>query len=159
MDARSSTEPSTSDREILITRTFDAPRELVFKAWTAPEHLGAWWGPDGFTTTTHEMDFRPGGAWRFTMHGPDGTDYKDKIVYKEIEAPARLAYVHSADDDQKQGPFQVTADFKEQGGKTTITFRLVFENAEDRAQALKFGAMEGANQTLSHLADHLTTMA
>lgn len=71
----------TADREIVITRVFDAPREQVFDAWTDSEHVSQWWGPNGFTTTTHEMDVRPGGVWRFIMHGPDGVDYKNRIVY------------------------------------------------------------------------------
>jgi len=67
-------ESPTADREITATRIFNAPRELVFDLWTTPEHLGQWWGPRGFTTTTHAMDMRPGGEWRFVMHGPDGRD-------------------------------------------------------------------------------------
>src|SRR2546430_11151240 len=80
----------TSDREILLTRVFDAPRELVFKVWTDPEHVGRWWGPRGFTNTIHEMDVRPGGVWRFTMHGPDGVDYLNRIVFIEVARPERL---------------------------------------------------------------------
>jgi uncharacterized protein YndB with AHSA1/START domain len=92
MTARtSSLAEATTDREIVTTRVFDAPREMVFDAWTDPKHIGQWWGPIGFTTTTHEMDVRPGGVWRFTMHGPDGRDYKNRIVYTEIVRPERLA--------------------------------------------------------------------
>lgn len=68
-------------------RTIDAPRDLVFDAWTDPAHVGQWWGPDGFTTTTHEIDIRPGGVWRFTMHGPDGVDYPNEIAFEEIVPP------------------------------------------------------------------------
>src|SRR6266852_4602923 len=78
------------DREIVITRLLDAPRELAFQAWTEPQHVAHWWGPNGFTNTIHEMDVRPGGVWRFIMHGPDGTDYKNEIVYVEVVKPERL---------------------------------------------------------------------
>lgn len=77
----------TADREIVISRLIHAPRELVFKVWTDPKHVAHWWGPNGFTNTIHEMDVRPGGVWRFIMHGPDGVDYPNKIVYKEVVKP------------------------------------------------------------------------
>jgi uncharacterized protein YndB with AHSA1/START domain len=72
----------------VLTRTFDAPRELVFNAWTDPKQITQWWRLTGFTTTTHEMDVKPGGVWRFVMHGPDGTDYKNKIVFIEVVRPS-----------------------------------------------------------------------
>jgi uncharacterized protein YndB with AHSA1/START domain len=83
-----------ADREMVITRVINAPRALVFKAWTKPAHIGNWWGPRGFTTTTHSMDVRPGGEWRFVMHGPDGTDYQNRIVDLEVVEPERLVYDH-----------------------------------------------------------------
>jgi uncharacterized protein YndB with AHSA1/START domain len=95
----------TSDRDLVIERIFDAPRQMVFDAWTDPETIGQWWGPRGFTTTVHEMDVRPGGVWRFTMHGPDGTDYPNRVVYDEVVAPERLVYTHGADDDSGFTPF------------------------------------------------------
>ena len=70
----------------------------MFKVWTDPQHLAHWWGPDGFTLTTREMDVRPGGVWRFIMHGPDGTDYKNRIVYTEVSPPGRLVYKHAGED-------------------------------------------------------------
>ncbi len=81
-------------RSIVVTRVFDAPRNLVFDAWTDSRHVGNWYGPRGFTLTTYEMDVRPGGVWRFTMHGPDGVDYPNKITYIEIVKPERLVYDH-----------------------------------------------------------------
>ena len=87
---RSSAAEATSDREIVITREFDAPREVVWTAWTDAKQIKEWWGPRGFTTTTHVMDVRPDGVWRFVMHGPDGTDYPNRIVHTEIEKPERL---------------------------------------------------------------------
>jgi len=147
---------STADREIVITRVFDAPRELVFDAWTDPQHIGTWWGPNGFTTTTYQIDVRPGGVWRFVMHGPDGVDYQNKIVYLEIVKPERLVYDHG--DEADAGHFRVTVTFAEQGGKTKLTMRSVFKSAAERDEVVtKYHAIEGGNQTLDRLAEHLAT--
>lgn len=141
----------TADREIVTARVVDAPRERVFEAWTDPEHVAQWWGPDGFTNTIQEMDVRPGGVWRFVMHGPDGVDYKNKIVFIEIVKPERLVYSHVS------GPtFRMTVIFDEQGGKTKLTMRMLFETAAEHDKAVKvFGAIEGAKQTLERLKQHL----
>src|SRR5215216_1112396 len=87
-------EPATADREIVISRVIDAPRELVFEAFTEIRHLSRWWGPAGFTTTTRAFEFRVGGAWDFVMHGPDGTDYQEWISWTEIAPPERIALLH-----------------------------------------------------------------
>lgn len=139
---------NAAQNEIAATRVFDAPRELVWRMWTDPKHVVHWWGPDGFTNTIHEMDVRPGGTWRFIMHGPDGTDYQNKVVYKEVVKPSRLSYTHVS------GPvFDAFVDFVDLGGgKTEISMRMVFESAELRNRvAEQFGAVEGLNQTLGHL--------
>src|SRR5438445_12192181 len=86
---------ATADREIVVTRVFDAPRELVFEAWTDPTRVVQWCGPHGFTTTIHEMDVMPGGVWRFVMHGPDGPDYPYNGVFVEVSEPDRLWYDHA----------------------------------------------------------------
>lgn len=142
---------NATDREITGTRVFDAPRELVWKAWTDPQHVAHWFGPNGFTTTTSEMDVRPGGYWRFVMHGPDGTDYPNEIHYLEVVKPERLVYEH--------GPvpkFHVTVTFEEHDGKTTLTMRSLFESAGIRDQVVEErGAIEGMHQTLGRLADYL----
>lgn len=144
----------TADREIVITRVFDAPRELVFDAWTDAEHVGAWWGPKGFTTTTHEIDVRPGGVWRFIMHGPDGVDYPNKIVYREIERPERLVYDHG--DDGQPSYFRVTVTFAEEKAKTRLTMRSLFATAAERDEVVtKYHAIEGGNQTLDRFGAHL----
>src|ERR1700674_5570365 len=149
---------STADREIVITRVFDSPRDVVFQAWIDPEHIGSWWGPQGFTTTTYEMDVRPGGVWRFVMHGPDGVDYQNKIVYLEIVKPERLVYDHG--DEADAGRFRVTVTFTEQGGKTKLTMRSIFKSAAERDEVVKkYHAIEGGNQTLDRLAEHLATNA
>lgn len=138
-------------RSIFTTRVFDAPRELVFDAWTDAKHISNWWGPRGFTTTTYEMDVRPGGKWLFDMHGPDGTDYPNEVVYLEVVRPERLVYTH--------GPvplFDVTVIFEEEGGKTKMTMRTIFATAEVRDQiAEEFGAVEGMHQTLDRFGEEL----
>src|ERR1700752_5036321 len=85
---------ATADREIVVSRVIDAPRELVFEAFTEVRHLSRWWGPEGFTTTTRAFEFRVGGEWDFVMHGPDGTDYREWISFTEIAAPGRIALLH-----------------------------------------------------------------
>ena len=146
---------TTSDREIVIRRVFDAPRELVFEAWTDPEQVVQWWGPRGFTTTIQEMDVRPGGVWRFVMHGPNGTNYDNKVVFVEVVKPERLVYDHGPGDESDSPQFHVTVTFEEEGGRTRLTLRLVFASAAERDSAVEFGALEGGNQTLERLAEHL----
>jgi len=146
----------TSDREITVTRVFDAPRELVFEAWTDPEQVVQWWGPHGFTTTVHEMDVRPGGVWRFVMHGPDGTDYDNKVVFMEVEPSERLFYTHSGGEDSDSPAFQVTVTFEEEGDKTRLTTRMVFASGKERDRMIEeVGALEGVNQTLDRLGAYL----
>lgn len=144
-----------ADREIIATRLFDAPRELVWEVWTDPKHLAQWWGPNGFTNTIHEIDVRPGGVWRFIMHGPDGTDYKNEIVYVEVVKPERLVYDHVS------GPkFHVTVTFNNEGDRTRLAMQMLFESAAERENTVKkFGAVEGLNQTLGRLEQHLEKMA
>lgn len=159
MVAKNTRATATSDREIVISRVFDAPRALVFKAWTDPHHVAQWWGPNGFTNTVYEMDVRPGGVWRYVMHGPDGVDYKNKVVFAEVVEPERLVYTHGDDDGGESEPFHVTVTFAEQDGKTTLTMRSRFASVAERDRVVKeFGAIEGANQMLGRLADHLATM-
>ena len=142
-----------SDREIVTTRAIDVPRELVFKAWTDPEHLAQWWGPKGFTNTFQEFDMRPGGVWRFVMHGPDGVDYKNKSVFVEIVKPERIVFQHVS------GPqFQVTATFAEQAGKTKLTFQMLFETAAECAKVKGF-AVEANEQNFDRLEAQLAKMA
>jgi len=137
----------TADREIVATRVVDAPREHVFEMFTDRQHVARWWGPKGFTSTIDEMDVRPGGVWRFVMHGPDGTDYKNKIVYDEIARPERLVYTHTGG-----AQFQATATFTSYGEKTVLAMRMLFESSRERDRVVKkFGAIEGLSQTLDRL--------
>jgi uncharacterized protein YndB with AHSA1/START domain len=152
---------NTSDRELTISRLLNAPRELVFEAWTKPEHVLHWWGPNGFTNTFYEMEVKPGGVWRFMMHGPDGIDYPNKIVYEEVVKPERLVYTHGSDgpdgaDDPHQ--FHVTITFEALGDKTNLTMRSLFPSAAALEEVKKFGAVEGGKQTLNKLEEYLSKM-
>lgn len=152
-------DPSIADREIRVTRLLDAPRDLVWKAWTDPRHLEQWWGPSGFWNTIHAMDARPGGEWRFIMHGPDGTDYPNRIRYTEVRRPERLVYRHDSGIEDDPEGFVVTVDFQDRGGKTELVMQLLFETAEARnLVAEKSGAIEAAKQTMARLADELAVM-
>lgn len=140
---------NTAEREMFETRVVDAPRELVWELWTTRKHVSNWWGPRGFTTTTSEMDVRPGGMWLHVMHGPDGRNYPNKIVYLEVLKPARIVYNH-----ESYPPFHTTVTFEDLGTKTKITMRMVFETAELRNRTdREYGALEGLKQTLARLGE------
>jgi uncharacterized protein YndB with AHSA1/START domain len=144
----------TADREIVLSRLLDAPRDLVFAAWTDPKQVVQWWGPRGFTTTSHEMSVTPGGVWRFVMHGPDGRDYKNKIVFTEVVKPERLVYRHAGEEETENIRFHVTVTFQAQEGKTLLTMRSLFATAQERDEVVtKYGALEGGKQTLERLAE------
>jgi uncharacterized protein YndB with AHSA1/START domain len=147
---------SLLDREIVLARVIHAPRELVFKAWTDAAQISRWFGPKGFTTTTHEMDARVGGRWRFDMQAPDGTVYTNRVVFLEIRAPELLVYDHGADQDNDPGKFRVTLTFDSQGdGKTVLTLRQLHPTKAQRQAGIGFGAVELGYQTLDKLAAHL----
>jgi uncharacterized protein YndB with AHSA1/START domain len=160
VSARSSLDLDQDPRSIIATRVFNAPRELVWTAWTKPEHLAQWWGPDGFSTTTSAYDFRPGGVWRFVMHGPDGRDYENLITFDEIVKPERIAYHHGGGDDVEPVQFRTTVTFEDISGKTRLTLHAVFPSAAARERVIKqYGADKGAVQTLSRLADYLAKLS
>ncbi len=146
-------EPSAdvSAREIRSSRLFAAPRELVWKMWTEREHIGKWYGPNGFRLTIHTMDVRPGGVWDFVMHGPDGRDYVNKVVYLELDEPSRLVYSHVNE------PFHhTTVSLTSEGDKTRLHMRMLFESAKLREWVAKeHGAVEGQQQTLDRLEELL----
>lgn len=146
-----------ADREIVITRVFDAPRELIWNAWTDPKQIVRWWGPRGFTTTIHEMDIRPGGVWRHTMHGPDGTDYPNQNLFIEVVKPERIVYsLAGGKQDDRGTQAEVTWTFEAQGQTTKLTLRMLFPSVEAREHVVKtYGAIEGGNQTLDRLGEHL----
>lgn len=148
---------NTADRELVMTRTFKAPCELVFRVWTDSEHIHHWWGPTGFINTTKEMEVKPGGIWRFTMHGPDGVDYPNLIQYVEVIKPERLVYLHGSDEDP--GQFHVTVTFEEKDYSTKLTMRMVFRSKEERDVVIeKYGALEGNKQTMDRMEKHLLEM-
>jgi uncharacterized protein YndB with AHSA1/START domain len=160
MDAMTDEAGHTADREIVITRLIAAPPELVFDAWTDPKQIGRWWGPNGFTTTTHSMDVTPGGVWRFVMHGPDGRDYQNKIVYREVKRPERLVYAHAGDEAVEPVSFHTTVTLARLGAKTKVTMRAVFPSAAERDRVVRdYGAVEGGEQTLARLDRHLAATA
>jgi len=147
---------ATADREIVVSRIIDAPRDLVFEAFTEVRHLSRWWGPEGFTTTTQSFEFRVGGEWIFVMHGPDGTDYPNWIAWTEINPPQRIALLHGAVRDDPNS-FVSVLTFESDGAVTRIEMRTVFPTKELRDQAVeKYHAIEGGQQTLNHLAAYVT---
>jgi len=150
----------SEEREIVISRLLEAPREMVWAAWTDPKQVVQWWGPKGFTTTIHEMDVRAGGVMRHTMHGPDGTDYPNKSVFIEVKPPELIRYSHGGGKAGDKGAsFEATWTFEKQGEKgekTLLTIRQVFPTAEMREHVVKtYNAIEGGKQTLGRLSDHL----
>ena len=146
----------TGDRELVFTRLLNAPPGVVFDVWTSPEHLSHWWGPHGFTTTIKEMDVRPGGVWRLVMHGPDGREYPNRIVFLEVEKPHRLVYKHEPEPGSEPVNVEITVTFANQGGQTLLTMRMLFPTPADRDYVVNtHHADDGAWQTLARLADHL----
>ena len=151
---------TAADNEVVITRVMNAPRELVFAMWLSHEHLARWYGPEGFTITTHEIDVRTGGLWRFTMHGPDGIDYGNRVVYSEITQPERIAYRHSGEGSTESIQFETVATFIELGDKTELVLKSIFPNAAERDAVVKMsGAIEGGQQTLGRLAQYVESAA
>lgn len=141
-------------REMVITRLIDAPRERVWQAWTDPKQRDLWWGPNGFSTTTHECSFKPGGVWRHTMRGPDGVEYPNESTFLEIVPQERIVYVHGGRKEGLQEvSFHSTITFKAVGNKTELTLRSVFPSKAERDRVVKeFGALEGGKQHLQKLA-------
>ncbi len=140
--------------EITISRIINAPRERVYAAWTDPDRLAQWWGPQGFTTTTQQIDVRPGGEWRYTMTGPDGEQYPNLIIFDDVAPPERLTYSHGEvkgrDDD-----FHTTVRFEDAGqGRTLLTMTSVFRSEEMRRRAVyQYGALQGGYQTIDKLSE------
>ena len=146
-------ENNTKDRELLITRTLNAPVDLVWEAWTNPEHIAKWWGPNGFTNTITTMDMKPGGEWILTMHGPDGTDYKNKSIFKEVILHKKIVFDHIAPN------FTATIEFKAQGEQTHLTWHMLFETVEQFIQVVKtFKADDGLKQNVDKLNAYLAEM-
>ena len=144
---------STADREFVTSRLIDAPRERVFRAFSDPSHLARWWGPKGFSNTFRKFDLRPGGAWRFVMHGPDGTDYPNESVFTEVVVPERVVFDHLSGHH-----FQMTITFAAQGDKTLVGWRQVFDTAGERQRIARI-VIEANEQNLDRLAAEVSSMA
>jgi uncharacterized protein YndB with AHSA1/START domain len=147
---------ATADREFVISRVIDAPRELVFEAFTEVRHLSQWWGPEGFTTTTRSFEFRVGGEWDFVMHGPDGTKYQGWISWSEIFPPERISLLHGESRGDPNA-FESVLTFASHGAATHVEMHTVFPTKELRDEAVeKYHVIEGGQQTLGKLADYVT---
>ncbi|WP_309640901.1 SRPBCC family protein [Flavobacterium sp.] len=142
------------DRTIEIERTFHAPIELVWEVWTNPEHLKNWWGPNDFTNTISKMEVQPGGEWNLVMHGPDGTDYKNKSVFKEVIHHKKLVYDHIS------GPkFTATVVFESRGNSTHIHWQMLFLSKKQLIEVVKkFNAAEGLKQNIEKLDAYLNQL-
>ncbi len=140
-------------REMMITRVLNAPRDLVWDVWTKPEHIKNWWGPNGFTNTIEIMDVKPEGVWKFVMHGPDGADFNNKSIYKEVVKPERIVFEH-----ESAPKFRTTVTFEAQGDKTLLTWRMLFENEAQLEQVVKtFKADVGLRQNIEKLEVYLAS--
>jgi uncharacterized protein YndB with AHSA1/START domain len=147
-----------SDREIVMARVFDAPRTLVWEAWTNPEHVPHWMlGPEGWTMPVCEIDLRPGGAWHFVWRRSDGTEMEMRGEYREITPPERLVSTESWGGDWPET--LNTLILTEDDGKTTMTQTVLYPSTEARDAALETGMKEGASESFDRLAAHLRTMA
>jgi uncharacterized protein YndB with AHSA1/START domain len=140
--------------EIRIIRVYDAPVKIVWEAWTDPKQVALWWGPRGFTLTTHSKDLRPGGNWKYTMHGPDGTNYENTTLYHEVEKYSKLVYDHGGHEDRPP-LFRVTVLFSESKGKTKMDMTMALATAEAAAETRKFIKKAGGDSTWDRLAEYL----
>lgn len=162
---KSNSTDTQSQREIILTRVFDAPRELVFKVWTEPNHVAQWWGPQGFTTRVTGLDLRPGGKWRYVMIGPDGTEYPAKGVFREVVPPERIVTTDEFDQgfdqvvnaDLPQG-IVMTAIFEDLNGKTKLTLQIMHESAEERRKHEEMGVIAGWNSSFDCLDQYLAKL-
>ena len=156
MNTNISEKSSTADREIRISRLFNAPIELMWEVWTNPDHIKNWWGPNEFTNTIHSMDVQDGGEWNLTMHGPDGTDFPNYIKFVEMVRPSKMVYKHAADKEDGPGQFVTTVTFESQGNNTLVTLKAVFDSPEDLARVIReHHADSGAIEHLGRLDAYL----
>ncbi|MEO0827787.1 MAG: SRPBCC family protein [Cyanobacteria bacterium J06642_9] len=149
-----------SELEIVITRVFNAPRELVFQVWTEPDHIAQWWGPKGFTTRVTELDLRPGGTWRYVMTSPEGKEYPVKGVFREIIPPERLVTTDRFDGVSEQGAdlpqeMVTTAAFEDLGNQTKLILTTTHPSVEERRKHEEMGAIGGWNSSFDRLQDYL----
>lgn len=145
------------DREIAINRIFDAPRERVFQAWIDPKAIDRWWGPRGFSTTTHSMEVHAGGVWKYTMRGPNGTNYPNEIRYEEIEIPERIVFTNSGGlEEGNTHSHRVIVEFRDKGSKTEVSMRLIFPATIERDELARvYRAVQGLNETMDRLGEYM----
>lgn len=140
--------------ELRLTRVYEAPVKAVWEAWTDPAQAAQWWGPRGFTITTHSKDLRPGGHWNYTMHGPDGVDYPNNTKYLEVEDQKKLVYDHGG--NETQAPlFRVTVLFSEKNGKTTMDMTMTMPSPEAKETIRGIIKKASGNSTWDRLAEYL----
>lgn len=157
MNIQNKTLLHNTGKELIAVRTLNAPRKLVWEMWTHPDHITHWWGPDGFSTTTYIMEIKPGGVWRFVMHGPDGRDFQNKIIYNEVIENELLVYKHAGEEDTEDIHFHVTVNFEDDEEGTKLTMKMVFDTAEELKRVSdEFGAVEGLKNTLERLGVYLS---
>jgi uncharacterized protein YndB with AHSA1/START domain len=149
------TPPAADDHNIRLTRVYDAPVALVWDAFTLDAHASHWWGPRGFTITTHHKDVRVGGTWSYIMHGPDGTDWPNFTRYLEVQPHERLVYDHGASSADAAPMFRMTVEFRDLGGRTALSLCLTFPDAERARQTRHFIKAAGGNGTWDRLAEYL----
>ena len=155
-DHRSAWAGAPLDREVVLSRVVDADRDTAFRAWSDPEQIVLWFGPAGFELTTHEIDIREGGVWRFDMTAPDGTRFPNRMTFRRIDAPRLIEVDHGTDADDDPDRFSMLVTFDQQeNGKTVVTLRQMHPSAERRGIVIGFGAVEYGGQTLDKLAAHL----
>jgi len=160
MDGRGSNQLTVtkgSEREILMTRAFDAPRDLVFEAHSSCEHMSKWWGPRKYDVASCEMDFRPGGAWRIVHRGPGGEEHGFRGEFREIVRPDRITWTFEWEGLPGHVSVQ-TVVFEEHDGKTTLTATAVFDTVEDRDGMLESGMESGAAETYDRLDEYLEVL-
>jgi len=146
-------------KTLTVKKILNAPRELVWDVWTKPAHMVHWWGPVGFTTTGGPMDLKAGGHWDFIMHGPDGRDYPNRIVFLEVVKPVQLVYKHTGDADTEPVDFHVTVSLEADGHQTKLTIQSVFTSAEELERVnRKYGAIQGTTDTAGRLEEYLVNM-
>jgi uncharacterized protein YndB with AHSA1/START domain len=150
----------TMQRGMWFERVVEAPRDLVWSVWTDPKHVAQWWGPTGFSNTIQQMDVRAGGEWRFVMHGPDGVDYPNRIVFVDVDRPKRLVYDQSGDNPD-EAPFRGEVTFYDEGARRTrLIMRTLFPTAATREMVIReYHAVEAGKQTLDRLAEYLAQIA
>jgi uncharacterized protein YndB with AHSA1/START domain len=162
--ASSKTSVEQKGRQLTITRTFDAPRALVFGAYADCESIKRWWGPREWPTTKCTMDFRPGGKWHYCMSGPDGQESWGLGLYKEIVEPERIVYTDAFSDSEgnvnaDMPQSLITLEFDERGGKTTLTSRSEYSSEDDVKTLLEMGMVEGISETFDRLDEYLSAVS